>query len=60
MRGIGRTDLPGGSFQTLMHSIQTQILSMPDDVSLLSGHGPETTVGDERRENPFLTEQFIE
>ena len=60
MSGIGRTDLPGGSFQTLMHSIQTQILSMPNDVSLLSGHGPETTVGDERRENPFLTEQFIE
>ena len=60
MSGIGRTDLPGGSFLTLMRSIQTQILSLPDDTRLLSGHGPETTVGDERRENPFLTERFME
>jgi len=52
--GIGRTDLPGGSYTTLMHSIETQILSLPDPTRLLSGHGPETTVGVERRENPFL------
>jgi len=52
--GIGRTDLPGGSFPQLMHSIQTQILSLPDDTRLLSGHGPETTVGEERSTNPFL------
>lgn len=52
--GIGRTDLPGGSFAILMHSIQSQILNLPDDTRLLSGHGPETTVGKERLENPFL------
>jgi hydroxyacylglutathione hydrolase len=52
---IGRTDLPGGDFDILMDSIHTQILSMPDETRLLSGHGPETTVGAERRQNPFLT-----
>jgi hydroxyacylglutathione hydrolase len=55
MSGIGRTDLPGGSYKTLMNSIQAQILSLPDTTRLLSGHGPETTVGQERRENPFLS-----
>lgn len=53
---IGRTDLPGGSFRQLMHSLQTQILSLPDDTRLLSGHGPATSVGKERRTNPFLTD----
>lgn len=52
---IGRTDLPGGSYHTLIESIQTQILSLPDETRLLTGHGPETTVGVERRENPFLS-----
>lgn len=51
---IGRTDLPGGDFNTLMHSIHTQILSLPNETRLLSGHGGETTVGTERRDNPFL------
>ncbi len=51
---IGRTDLPGGDYQTLIDSIQKQILSLPDDTRLLSGHGPETTVGRERKWNPFL------
>jgi hydroxyacylglutathione hydrolase len=51
---IGRTDLPGGDYRTLMHSIQTQILTLPDETRLLSGHGPGTTVGEERRTNPFL------
>jgi hydroxyacylglutathione hydrolase len=51
---IGRTDLPGGSFDTLMRSINEQILSLPNDTRLLSGHGGETTVGSERRTNPFL------
>ena len=51
---IGRTDLPGGDYDTLIHSIRTQILTLPDDTRLLSGHGPETTVGEERRSNPFL------
>jgi len=51
---IGRTDLPGGDFSALIRSIQTQILVLPDETRLLSGHGPETTVGHERRANPFL------
>lgn len=55
MSGIGRTDLPGGSYPMLMNSIQTQILTLPDATRLLSGHGPETTVGQERLENPFLS-----
>ncbi len=51
---IGRTDLPGGDFNTLIDSIREQVLSLPDETRLLSGHGPETTVGRERRYNPFL------
>lgn len=51
---IGRTDMPGGDYQTLIDSIHKQILSLPDDTRLLSGHGPETTVGRERMWNPFL------
>jgi len=52
---IGRTDLPGGDFPTLMRSIREQVLTLPDDTRLLNGHGPETTVGRERRTNPFIT-----
>jgi len=52
---IGRTDLPGGSFDVLMRSIDTQILTLPDETRLFSGHGPETSVGQERVDNPFLT-----
>jgi hydroxyacylglutathione hydrolase len=55
---IGRTDLPGGDFQTLMASIREHILSLPDDTVLYSGHGPETTVEHERLTNPFLAPQF--
>lgn len=55
---IGRTDLPGGDFQTLMRSIRTQILTLPDETRLLTGHGPETTVGHERVANPFLTGNY--
>jgi len=51
---IGRTDLPGGSYETLMGSIQEQVLTLPDGVRILSGHMGETTVGAERRGNPFL------
>jgi hydroxyacylglutathione hydrolase len=51
---IGRTDLPGGSYDILIRSIHDQILSLPNDTRLLSGHGGETTVGAERRTNPFL------
>ncbi|HEX3234478.1 MAG TPA: MBL fold metallo-hydrolase [Gemmatimonadales bacterium] len=52
---IGRTDLPGGDFATLMASIQTQLLSLPDSTVVYSGHGPDTTIGIERLTNPFLT-----
>ncbi|HSF79697.1 MAG TPA: MBL fold metallo-hydrolase [Anaerolineales bacterium] len=51
---IGRTDLPGGDYDTLMHSIRAKILTLPDETRLLSGHGPETTVGIEKRANPFV------
>ena len=52
--GIGRTDLPGGDYQTLLNSIRTQVLTLPDETRLLSGHGPETRVDIERETNPFL------
>ena len=52
--GIGRTDLPGGSWDQLLSSIQEHILTLPDDFRLFPGHGPATTVGQERRSNPFL------
>jgi glyoxylase-like metal-dependent hydrolase (beta-lactamase superfamily II) len=52
---IGRTDLPGGDFETLIGSIERELLPLPDDTILYSGHGPETTIGRERRSNPFLT-----
>ncbi len=52
--GIGRTDLVGGDLQTLLTSIREQVLSLPDETRLLPGHGPESTVGYERRYNPFL------
>ena len=51
---IGRTDLPGGDTLTLLNSIQEQVLSLPDQTRLLNGHGPETSVGEERMHNPFL------
>ncbi|NIM96237.1 MAG: MBL fold metallo-hydrolase [Anaerolineales bacterium] len=56
MQGVGRTDLPGGDWDTLLRSIKENILTLPDDFRLLSGHGPETTVGQERLTNPFLYE----
>ena len=52
---IGRTDLPGGDFDTLIASIERELLPLPDDTILYSGHGPETTIGRERQTNPFLT-----
>jgi glyoxylase-like metal-dependent hydrolase (beta-lactamase superfamily II) len=53
---VGRTDLPGGDWETLRDSIRTQVFTLPDDTRLLSGHGPETTVGRERLSNPFVAE----
>ena len=52
---IGRTDLPGGDFGTLIASIERELLPLSDDTIVYSGHGPETTIGRERRTNPFLT-----
>jgi glyoxylase-like metal-dependent hydrolase (beta-lactamase superfamily II) len=51
---IGRTDLPGGDFDLLIGSIREKLLPLPDETVVLSGHGPATTIGDERRGNPFL------
>jgi glyoxylase-like metal-dependent hydrolase (beta-lactamase superfamily II) len=55
---IGRTDFPGSSFKDLLLSIQNKILSLPDEIVCYSGHGPRTTVGAERRSNPFLLEHL--
>lgn len=52
--GIGRTDLPGGDYETLMSSIRDKLFVLPDDVTVYSGHGPQTTIGEEKRSNPFL------
>lgn len=51
---IGRTDLPGGNFDTLIASIKDKLYPLGDEVVVYSGHGPSTTIGDERRTNPFL------
>lgn len=53
-QGIGRTDLLGGSYQTLMDSINQWVVPLPDETRIYSGHGPETTVGFEKENNPFL------
>ena len=52
--GVGRTDLPGGSFEVLVKSIRSKLFVLPDDVAVHPGHGPETTIGYEKRHNPFL------
>jgi hydroxyacylglutathione hydrolase len=52
---IGRTDLPGGNHEQLLQSIRTQVFTLPDETVIWPGHGPETTVGVERRSNPFLS-----
>lgn len=52
--GVGRTDLPYGDADGLLHSIKENVLSLPDSTTLLCGHGPTTTVGEERKNNPFL------
>lgn len=51
---IGRTDLPGGDYETLINSIKNEILTLSDDVEIISGHGGSTTVGFERKHNPYL------
>jgi len=51
---IGRTDLPGGSFDKIIRSLQEKVLALPDETVVVPGHGPITTIGDERETNPFL------
>ena len=50
---IGRTDFPGGSYQQLINSIKTKLMPLDDKIVVYSGHGPQTTIGAERRGNPF-------
>ena len=52
---IGRTDLPGGSMQKILRSLQDKVLALPDETIVVPGHGPLTTIGEERESNPFLT-----
>ncbi|MCG8688624.1 MAG: MBL fold metallo-hydrolase [Desulfobacterales bacterium] len=54
MGSIGRTDLPGGDYDTLISSIKTKLLDLDDDTVVYTGHGPETSIGNEKRMNPFL------
>jgi hydroxyacylglutathione hydrolase len=53
-RSIGRTDLPGGSFEKIIRSLHDRVLILPDETVVIPGHGPRTTIGEEREENPFL------
>ncbi|MDP2995660.1 MAG: MBL fold metallo-hydrolase, partial [Anaerolineales bacterium] len=52
--GVGRTDLPGGDWETLVESIRKHVYTLPDETRILSGHGEESTVGEEKCENPFV------
>ena len=51
---IGRTDLPGGSYEKILHSLHDRVLALPDETIVIPGHGPLTTIGEERESNPFL------
>jgi glyoxylase-like metal-dependent hydrolase (beta-lactamase superfamily II) len=55
-QSIGRTDLPGGEHDLLMRNIREKVMVLPDETHVLSGHGPATTIGQERQWNPFLRE----
>ncbi len=55
---IGRTDFPGGDYETLIRSIKTKLLSLGDQVAFVPGHGPMSTMGEERRSNPFVSGRF--
>jgi len=52
---IGRTDLPGGNYGQIMDSLHSRLLALPDETNVIPGHGPVTSIGEERRSNPFLT-----
>lgn len=55
---IGRTDLPGGDFEKIMRSLHQRLLALPDDTLVVPGHGPATTIGEERQTNPFLLGRY--
>jgi hydroxyacylglutathione hydrolase len=57
---VGRTDLPGGDTRTLIRSIHDRLLTLPDETIVIPGHGPETSIGDERESNPFLQNQRLQ
>lgn len=54
--GIGRTDFPGSDYATLMHSLREVLFALPEATTVCSGHGPTTTIGEEKKYNPFLAE----
>ena len=54
---IGRTDLPGGSMQKIINSLHEKVLALPDETLVIPGHGPLTTIGEERESNPFLVKK---
>ncbi len=56
---IGRTDLPGGSYEVLINSIREKLLPLGDDIVVYAGHGPDTSILEERKSNPFLTQSFL-
>jgi hydroxyacylglutathione hydrolase len=51
---IGRTDFPGGSYETLIKGIKQKLMVLPDETRVFPGHGPETTIGHEKKHNPFI------
>lgn len=55
---VGRVDLPGGSGKAIMHSLREKLAALPDNLVVCPGHGPESTIGEEKRSNPFLEEDF--
>jgi glyoxylase-like metal-dependent hydrolase (beta-lactamase superfamily II) len=57
---IGRTDLPGGNFKKIMHSLKGPLMSLPDETVVVPGHGPLTTIGEERETNPFILGRYSE
>jgi hydroxyacylglutathione hydrolase len=54
---IGRTDLPGGNFDKIISSLHGKLMALPDEVVVIPGHGPATTIGEEREKNPFITDK---
>ena len=58
-RSIGRTDFFGGDMETIIESIRRELLALPDETVVYTGHGPATTIGEERRENPFVAGGFV-